>query len=1297
MKGLIKLFSAAAIVGTMASCSDDLSLSKSDGFIGKGDLYATLNNGDSDATRMGVLQDKSVVWSLGDQIKIYSPEALKSNSYDLDPASAGYTSGTFNLTVDNGVANLGNLVAITASSSQEDTKVYADEDGDMHLIAKIPADFDQFEMTQANGKMLYWPLKVPYYGLDVSFNADNSLIATMNPTASLLMIDVAALPEGTKAIVLTTHGDSWIDGTMSDADLRTLRTETDLIQRAQDAVAAGFMPPLGGKDEALSGTLTCKLELGTKLVIDEDFRHADTLRINIPELEDDQDKIIFVPVVAQQYDRLTVLAVSDDSKEPYFWPNAEVLKVFEDQNFIVTTRYTIAEAMPVEYDATNKTTADLSKYIAELVLNDRAHTINVLVDGVLTSTGDDVIYIANNIPGKSNVNIVFADPQGFDFDIVEAEANYDASLNNSAWHDLHTPNFLNAPVAPYLNVYSQDKERQVTITFAEGETGDHYVILPESNVVIDAEGDGIAGGTVAIVGSNTKEVSGYTDEDEWNTPLNKTNAGIVLKGSTDGIYEILPGQLGHIYAKGNGIDDEIAEIQIDGILTYPANIDLRVTDMLVELIDYPQLGANAEGVIYTTGNAAIKDITEGHTGHGNTIKVNASWTGKQLSIPALQKGYDQNEIYTAAQLQGMGRATHTGAGVSPEDYVMNDRVRSVWLGGSLFPWIGADVTMPDGTAISSSFTFNGKNCNLRNMVLDLYEPWLPVDCCCADNRVRVDANLGLISRIVTSSSVAIYDVDLSDVKINTQKFVIPNIGAICGLIDAESDVSLNNNAVASVRIDARGTNIGGAFGLVSSENDVVINDLRVDEASAIYGKSWVESEAENVGGLIGAIANWDEITNTYDYVANVNAYKLYIKGQYVRSQDNNVGGQVGLVKTTVLDFGGKDRTNNYVELDHEVYSDGGSNVGGLIGQADYEDDEEANISGTVFVRQRIQADINYQDTNRGNRVNETGSNVGGLVGLNIIADALSAFNYTYILGSVSTKVIKAENRNAGGFVGYYEANEVHTPNINNDNIVNVSQLLEATEGYVGGVYGYIRTADYGYIGSSDATNKHLNVTIKEIAGAKAVGGLIGATTENGDYPSQQINILSNAKSKINEDISQWTITKYPSFFRTTGDRKMNGSFGTIIGWLNGRINITDAGIAIAEKDGILKKFKRDDGTYAGPDFESKNPIFTEAKKVNLLFILQKVSQSTEGVEADFIVGGSTWEDWFNSKEWVTGQGLFFWGDENGYVGVNNNSGMGGGSYVLNGDALRGNVNYNLYYDWSTPIWQDELPINYSHD
>ena len=93
MKGLIKLFSAAAFVGALASCSDDLSISKAN-LDPNADLYASLPA--DEETRMGVLENKTVVWSEGDVINVYSADALKFNVYELT-SGAGESFASFNL------------------------------------------------------------------------------------------------------------------------------------------------------------------------------------------------------------------------------------------------------------------------------------------------------------------------------------------------------------------------------------------------------------------------------------------------------------------------------------------------------------------------------------------------------------------------------------------------------------------------------------------------------------------------------------------------------------------------------------------------------------------------------------------------------------------------------------------------------------------------------------------------------------------------------------------------------------------------------------------------------------------------------------------------------------------------------------------------------------------------------------------------------------------------------------------------------------------------------------------------
>lgn len=1278
MKGLIKLFTAAAFVGALASCSDDLSISK--GLDANADLYASLPS--EETTRMGVLENKAVVWSEGDVINVYSANALKFNVYDLT-SGAGESVASFTVSKDNGVASLGDLVAV--SSSEYLKGVHADENNKMNLIAIIPANFTQNELVN-DQKTVYWPLAIPYYDTNISFTG-NQLNANMKPLTALLKIDIKALPEGTKAIVLNTHHSATVDGGLTE---------------------------LGGSDEALSGTLTTILEDGAALKVDEDYKHADTLRVDIDELDKDQDKIIYVPIIAGHYDKLSVLAVSEDDKDKYSWPGAEVLRVFEDQDFEVNGKYGIAQTATQVYDtAVEGSDAELlSKWIAEQIINDGTHTLKVLVKGAIT--GDKLLLMNNPEIKQSSVDIEFEDASGSAFDVVEAFANYNPEM--SGWKTLSTSKpWQNIPVANYDGLTSLDKARTVTLTFADGEANKHHIILPSSNIVLKETG--VATGAMILLGSNTRQVSGYTDDELgiWNTPRNYRNAGIVIRGSW-GKVQIEPGQFGDVYANGDGEDDEIQLLTFRGSFVrasetatnyeltgqqkgQDSQIALRVTDMLINRINYYQLGDNAETHIFTTGNSAIKRITETDMDHTNKVNLSASWTQQKLSDYALANGYDQSEIFTAAQLSSMGLASKSTLGTSPYNYYMAVATRSVWLGGTYFPWVGADVTNPLNGPITEDFTFDGKNCNFRNMYFDLYEPALPIECCCeGPNRIAVDEGLGLIRRIDTEGAATIKNVDLSDALMDAHRFNIDNIGSICGRISADAGITLTDNSAHAIRLDANGSNIGGAFGWLNSDAFVTIENLTVAENSAIYGKSWVVSKSDNVGGAVGLISGDDPyvMDGVTGYTDEVSAIGVKVYNEFVISQANNVGGQVGFIKAGTLTYG-KGMGDNTAHVNDKVRTIG-ANVGGLIGLAYYQDNATL-VRGTVEVGQEIYAEYNAKAKNFDNS-NLSGSNVGGLVGyMYIYAAKSNQTNKTEVEGSVRVDGnVIAENRNAGGFVGQYQANNLKTGDSDNANKVNIKKTLEGIEGYVGGLYGILNAGDEIQIGRN-AKKGSIAISVGEFAGAMAVGGIVGynnngsATADN----ENQLKIITAAdKYPISVKAPAWTNTKngtvkktqytrpdyvspcvtteanesdfYPGWYAGSNQAKAAGSFGTVIGMLNNVISITDANLTITAKDGVLQVFSRTDTNYWGaPTFTSKNPIFTNDKKVNLLFVLQNVSQSTQIQQA------------------LTGQGTYFWGDENGYVGVNNNSAAGGGSYKLNGTPLQGNVNYNLYYDWTTPL------------
>ena len=1282
MKGLIKLFSAVAFVGALASCSDDLSLSKAN-LDPNADLYATLPT--EETTRMGVLEYGKVVWSEGDIINVYSANALKFNIYGLT-SGAGESYASFDVITDNGVADKGELVAV--SSSQYLKGVHATEGGQMQLIAKIPANFTQNEEVGDDQETVYWPLAIPYWANNVSFTG-SQLNANMKALTGLLKINIKDLPAGTTAIVLNTHHFAYT-------------SELDYAAKTN---------MLGGSDEALSGTLTTILKDGAALEVDEDYRHADTLRVDIDKLLDknsDDSKTIFIPVIAGHYDKLSVLAISEDSKYDYVWPNAEVLRVFEDLD--VTTQWFGQIAQSVTYECAFDDATDLSQFIAEKILNDgtwtsdgrriNGHTIKVKNLLPITS---GTLYIANNIPGQSSVDIELAQSD-VDFDILEARANYNDVM--SEWITLSgSTQWLKIPVKGsrgYNDETSQDKARTVTITFADGTQGEHYIILPTSNVILKT--DGVVTGKNIILSANTRQVSGYTDYFVWSNYRNYRNAGIVLRGSW-GRVDIHQNQFGHVYANGDGVDDEINLLyflgefdRIDQSSTnyegtplmqgHDTNIDLRVTDMLIKKIRYYRIGENGLTNVYTTGNSGIKEIVEDNPNLDNRISVHASWTGQKLSDFALANGYDQSEIFTAAQVSSMGLASKTTLGVSPYDYFMSAYVRSVWLGGQLFPWIGADVTDPNDNSIAEAFSFDGKNTNFRNMYFSLYEPALPVECCCdGPQKIAIDEGLGLIRRIDTQSTVDIKNVDLTDALMDAHKFYIPNIGSICGRVSADDAITLKDNRADCIRVDANGRNIGGAFGWLNSLTSVTITNLAVKENSSIYGQTWVASKDVNVGGAIGLISadplipSSTAMYNTgveewgidWNYCPIVTATGVDVYGEYVTSESDNVGGQVGYVCATTLTWGNDGLGSMKTHMNDQIFTIG-SNVGGLIGHAWYQD-KATRVRGTVAVKNQIYAQFD-ESRKKVNGSNNSGKNVGGLVGRMWIYKALNTQdNTTVVEGDVRVDgQVVAENKNAGGFVGYYQANKLQTGVSGNGNKVAIKALLEATEGYTGGLYGMLATAKEAQIGKSSGGGS-ITVEIGEIAGAAAVGGLIGSNANGSstDANDKQLQILSAKGANpypIKITIPKWTNTKTsnPWWYSNTGQAKLAGSFGTIDGYMDNVIKIVDNNITVAASDGILKIFERKDSEFWGPgNFKSNNPIFTDLKKIDLLFVLQGVSQSTEVEQA------------------LTGQGYYFWGDENGYVGVVANSGAGGGAYILDGNILKGDTNYNLYYDWSTII------------
>jgi hypothetical protein len=432
---------------------------------------------------------------------------------------------------------------------------------------------------------------------------------------------------------------------------------------------------------------------------------------------------------------------------------------------------------------------------------------------------------------------------------------------------------------------------------------------------------------VNIVSSNTHNVSGW-DANSAKAESNEQNAALKFSG----VYGVVN------YYSGGAVYflDEESEIY-ESLNIYGANpYSLRITDALVNTITFPTLGNNPTTYIFTTGSAAIKHLQE----NGNKVKIKAYWTGKRLTRHAVNAGYEGSKvfddyygidqktagvIYTAAQLQGMGMAEDKYA------YTISPKVESIWLGGIDWPWIGAEIEKLTGASwwndsedpygynqqnsnyfesytyrtgsgekITKAFSLDGRNVELKNMILDIYDPNIELPGCCGTTqKVRLLNNLGLIRSIRTTKTVDIFNIQLDDVLLDTHGFAIDNVGSLVGIIDSEGDVTIGGKKdgetkshFTDIRIVSKGNNIGGVIGELECAAAVSIHAVDVESiennnnyinGGHIIGKS-------NVGGVVGRIT-YDEAYKGSDPSFAVTKYTTEPKGYEKLTMGTNNSGK----------------------------------------------------------------------------------------------------------------------------------------------------------------------------------------------------------------------------------------------------------------------------------------------------------------------------------------------------------------------------------------------------------------------
>ena len=719
------------------------------------------------------------------------------------------------------------------------------------------------------------------------------------------------------------------------------------------------------------------------------------------------------------------------------------------------------------------------------------------------------------------------------------------------------------------------------------------------------------------------------DQDKQkNRAANLKEAGLTLNGLFKEV-DVLRNSFGAVYAY-----NEETEIQTLKNFEEAAG-DIRLTDALAGTIEFTRLstsyGDNTRKYIYTTGSAAINTLTD----PAKNAMVKAYWTGKMLTpaaiagTPAFTMTFDQAEIYTAAQLQGMGMTGTVAAYNIPKD-----KVTSIWLGGAAYPWIGAEIakiktagtpdaypvfeayTQPTATvAYGSAFSFDGENVKLYNMLLDITDPFKTIDGCCGEQiKANVQANLGLIRRIQTGDEdVTIENVNLNDVLLNSE-VPVKNVGSLVGLIESKGAVEISASNVTNTRIKTIGDNVGGLVGELENGGSVIIDDVNVesinknssadtDPTDKMYG-GYFTTEGHNVGGLVG------QLTGT---IAD-------------KSVAYPVAGESG--KNVYFDAYATDIqiTDAYVNLKDSITAVYGSNVGGLVGNLLYDGsnatDDVNNIAGNTVIVPRIVAHIDNDQEAVPER-NYTGRNVGGFVG--------KLYNYddtkpTAVNGKVIANTeITAEKEAAGGLIGrsFIKTGLATAPalDINSDveGAVTVNAgKVEADYGWAGGLIGNIAQGSTG-IGGQDAA---VTVVVGSLNTAYCGGGLVGENYDELDIEGVENGVLTIT-------INDWKNTQAPSWFITHTMQNYCGTFGNAVGKGTNTIDILGHAAGFIVVNGAASEawaFQ-----HYGADKNSK--VIKNAKKDALYFYLYNDAVDTQ-----------------------KHAGVNYWGDDYGYVGVAKESG-----------------------------------------
>lgn len=289
----------------MTSCSDnDLERLVEESVQARTDSLSAQTRAAKDATTLiATLATGGEGWSEEDSIGVYHFASMLHNSYHLS-SGAGTTTATFNRT--GGSDDYQTSDRLYALTNTRLLYSFSPDYSNRALVAiDVPSRFSLSDVAAPAG-MSRTP--IPCWA-EVDFGVNGCLTGTFHSLTALLRLDAMQLPEGTRAVVLTTH----YYGSVGSDELAE------------------------GEGESLSGTFDAVLTGGAALAPNEIFVSRDTLRVNLGTAPlTAAQRYLYIPVIATSYICLHLIAVTGDYRYPYTW-DGTLLKTFNAATFKTNT------------------------------------------------------------------------------------------------------------------------------------------------------------------------------------------------------------------------------------------------------------------------------------------------------------------------------------------------------------------------------------------------------------------------------------------------------------------------------------------------------------------------------------------------------------------------------------------------------------------------------------------------------------------------------------------------------------------------------------------------------------------------------------------------------------------------------------------------------------------------------------------------------------------------------------------------------------------------------------------------